>query len=63
MRGAAYGQKFGEGLNQGEDDRLIKKHGSLDILWSRPELLDGRWDFGYLERVEMTIRFWTAQIR
>ncbi len=33
--GAADGQKLGQGLNQGENDRLKKRHVCVDVLWGR----------------------------
>ena len=35
VRGAADGKKFGQGLHQGEDDRLNQRHGVLDVLLRR----------------------------
>ncbi len=41
--GAADGQKLGQGLNQGEYDRLKKRHECVDVLCRR---LRSRRDFG-----------------
>jgi len=49
--GAAHGEKFGEPLHNGEDDRLNQGHGTLGFLLRRLRCGCSRQDFAHLVRI------------